>query len=59
MASAANGGKQMNEKQEKKRRYNQKLEYIADFNRWLNEEPPILRFISWHRWKKSRPKKES
>ena len=47
----------MSERQEKKRRYNQNLEYIADFNRWLNEEPPILKFISWHNWKKARPKR--
>ena len=45
----------MSEKQEKKRRYNQRLEYIADFNKWLDTEPPILRPIAWHRWKKSRP----
>ena len=48
----------MSERQEKKRRYNKKLEYIADFNKWLNEEPPMLRFISWHSWKKTRPKGE-
>ena len=45
----------MSEKREKKRRYNQRLEYIADFNKWLDTEPPIVRLISWHRWKKSRP----
>ena len=49
------GGEQMSEKQEKKRRYNQRLEYIADFNKWLDTEPPIVRLISWHRWKKLRP----
>ena len=48
----------MSEKREKKRRYNQNLEYIADFNRWLNEEPPILRFVSWHNWKKPDQKGE-
>ena len=45
----------MSEKREKRRRYNQRLEYIADFNKWLDAEPPIVRLISWHRWKKSRP----
>ena len=45
----------MSEKQEKKRRYNQRLEYIADFNKWLDAEPAILKPIAWHRWKKSRP----
>ena len=59
MAAAANGGARMSERQEKKRRYNQNLEYIADFNRWLNEEPPVLRFISWHNWKKIRPKRRT
>ena len=44
----------MSERQEKKRRYNQNLAYIADFNRWLNEEPPILRFVSWHN-RKTKP----
>ena len=45
----------MSEKREKKRRYNQRLVYIADFNKWLDAEPPIVRLISWHRWKNSRP----
>ena len=49
------GSKRMSEKQEKKRRYNQRLEYITDFNKWLDVEPSILRPIAWHRWKKSRP----
>lgn len=29
----------MNEKQEKKRRYNLRLEFIAHFNKWLDSEP--------------------
>ena len=45
----------MSEKREKKRRYNQRLAYIADFNKWLDSEPPIVWIISWHRWKNSRP----
>ena len=45
----------MSEKREKKRRYNQRLVYIADFNKWLDTEPPIARLILWYRWKKSRP----
>ena len=44
----------MNEKQEKKRRYNLRLEYIAHFNKWLDSEPPRWRFIRWRKWKKSR-----
>lgn len=45
----------MSEKREKKRRYNQRIEYIANFNKWLDKEPSILRLVSWHRWKKARP----
>ena len=45
----------MNEKQEKKRRYNLRLEYIAHFNKWLDSESPRWRFIRWRKWKNSRP----
>lgn len=45
----------MNEKQEKKRRYNLRLEFIAHFNKWLDSEQPRWRFIRWRKWKKSRP----
>lgn len=30
----------MSERREHKRRYNQKLEFIEDFERWLKKEPP-------------------
>ena len=45
----------MNEKLEKKRRDNLRLEFIAHFNKWLDSEPPRWRFIRWRKWKKSRP----
>lgn len=45
----------MSEKQEKRKRLNEKMEYIAEFNAWLRKEPPRWRFIQWARWKKSRP----
>lgn len=45
----------MSEKQEHKRRYNMKLMFIAEFTKWLDTEPPMLRFLAWRRWKKSRP----
>lgn len=45
----------MNEKKEKRKRYNQKLEYIARFNKWLESEPPMILFWRWRKWKKSRP----
>ena len=45
----------MSERQEKKKRYNRRLEFIARFDKWLRNEPPIWRFFKWHRWKKNRP----
>lgn len=45
----------MSESREHKRRYNQRLEYIAHFERWLENEPPFVRLLKWHRWKKARP----
>lgn len=45
----------MSEIREKKRRYNLKLEYIANFKRWLNREPPMILFCRWRKWLKSRP----
>ena len=38
-----------------KTRYNQKLEYIERFERWLRLEPPMILFWKWIRWKKKRP----
>lgn len=45
----------MSERQEHKKRYNQRLEFIAHFTKWLEKEPPMIRIISWWRWKKQRP----
>lgn len=45
----------MSERQEHKRRYNQRLEYIAHFGKWLESEPPMWRVFAWRRWKKARP----
>jgi hypothetical protein len=42
----------MSERREKKKRYNQKLEYIAEFEKWLQKEPPMIRVFAWHKWKK-------
>lgn len=44
----------MSEKQEKRKRLNEKMEYIAEFDAWLRKEPPRWRIIQWARWKKSR-----
>lgn len=45
----------MSEKQEHKRRYNRKLEFIAHFEKWLANEPSMLHFIKWHKWLKQKP----
>ena len=45
----------MSERKEKKKRYNQKLEFIAHFEKWFQEEPSMIHIIKWHRWKKRRP----
>lgn len=45
----------MSERREHRRRYNQKLEYIAEFCKWLDAEPPALLIFKWRRWKRSRP----
>ena len=45
----------MSESREHKKRYNQKLEYIARFEKWLEQEPSMFNFIAWHKWKKERP----
>ena len=45
----------MSERQEKKRRYNLRLEYIASFNRWIASEPPKILFWRWRKWRDARP----
>lgn len=45
----------MSERQEKKARYNQRLQYIAEYDKWLAAEPPMVRIFAWRRWKKRRP----
>ena len=45
----------MNGRKEHKRRYNRKLEFIADFEKWLTEEPPMILFWKWCRWKRRKP----
>ena len=45
----------MSERQEHKKRYNQRLQYIAEFGKWLDREPPILRIWKWRKWKSERP----
>lgn len=45
----------MSERVEKRKRYNQRLQYIAEVMKWLAREPSMLRVFSWHRWKRQRP----
>ena len=45
----------MSESREHKRRYNLRLQYIAQFDQWLEEEPKRIFFWKWHKWKKQRP----
>lgn len=45
----------MSERKEKKRRYNQRLEFIAAFEKWLLSEPPMWKFWRWRRWRNMRP----
>ena len=45
----------MSEKQEHRRRFYQKVQYVVAFEKWLQDEPPIFRFIKWHKWKRRRP----
>lgn len=45
----------MSESREHKRRYNMWLQYIAEFGKWLDREPPMWKFWAWRRWKSERP----
>ena len=45
----------MSESREKKRRYTLRLEYISQFDSWLNSEPPMWMFWAWRKWKKRKP----
>lgn len=45
----------MSESREHKRRYNRRLEYIADFEKWIAQEPPMWAFWKWKKWRDARP----
>lgn len=46
----------MSESREHKRRYNKRLEFIAEFEKWLAKEPPMLPFFwRFRKWKDARP----
>lgn len=37
----------MSARREHRRRYNQKLAYIAKFTQWIESEPPMFLFWKW------------
>lgn len=47
----------MSERQEKKRRFEQKLQYLNKLEAWLAEEPAWWRISARKRWKARKPKK--
>lgn len=49
----------MSEKQEHRRRFNMRYEYVKTMEAWLAVEPPMIHFIKWHKWKKARPRRFS
>ena len=49
----------MSERQEKKRRIEQKLQYLSQLEAWLAEEPAWWAFSARKRWRDRRPKSPS
>ena len=49
----------MSERQEKKRRIEQKLQYLRRLEAWLAEEPAWWAFRARKRWRARRPKSPS
>lgn len=49
----------MSERQEKKKRIQQKLTYLAQLEAWLAEEPMWWCFFARRRWRTRRPKSPS
>lgn len=47
----------MSERQEKKRRIEQKLQYINQLEAWLAEEPAWWRISARKKWRARRPRK--
>lgn len=46
----------MGARREHRRRLNEKLCFVNQFELWLSVEPPMIMFVSWRKWLKSRPK---
>lgn len=45
----------MSERQEHKKRFQMRVRYVAEFDKWLDREPPMFRVFAWRRWKRERP----
>lgn len=45
----------MSEKQEHRRRWQLRLQYISAYDAWLLREPPLWRVFSRRKWMKDRP----
>lgn len=45
----------MSERREKLNRLNQRLEFVARFDAWCMEEPPVWKFWAWRKWFQRRP----
>lgn len=45
----------MSEKQEHKKRFQMRMRYVAEYDKWLSREPSMWRVIAWHRWKAEKP----
>ena len=48
----------MSEAKEKKKRYNQKLQFAAALEKWAEEEPAKWKLIAWVKWVRRMPKME-
>lgn len=47
----------MSEKQEKRRRYQARLQYIRDVEWWRAREPKKIFIFAWLHWKKQKPER--
>lgn len=45
----------MSEKQEKRKRFNYRFQYVLAMNDWMRKEPPVWKIFARRRWKKSMP----
>lgn len=45
----------MSEKTEKRKRLNERLQFVREFELWIASEPPRWRFIRWRKWLDARP----